>query len=96
MNDFEDDGIVIVKGCPVADGQAPCCHNCGGNWPGTRITTEAMTRAVNNEGIIPENLGCEPLGDRARAGLAAVAARRSQTIVVFEEKLVTVHTSNMN
>ena len=84
MNDFED-GTVIVQGCPVADGQAACCHNCGGGWPGTRITTEAMTRVVNNGGIIPENLGCQPLEDRARAGLAAVSARRSQTVVVFGE-----------
>lgn len=84
MNDFEE-GTVIARGCPVADGQAACCHNCGGGWPGTRVTTEAMTHAVNNGGIIPENLGCQPLQDRAREGLAAVAARRSQAVVVFED-----------
>lgn len=85
MNDFEDEPI-IVQGCPVADGKAACWSFCGGGWPGTRITTKAMTRAVNNGGIIPENLGCQPLQDRAREGLAAVAARRSQIVVVFEDE----------
>ena len=85
MNDFED-GTVIVRGCPVADGLPPCCRNCGGGWDGTRVTTEAMTRAVENGRVIPENFGCQPLEDRARAGLAAVTARRSQAVVVFEEQ----------
>lgn len=59
----------IVKGCPVADRGARCCHGCDGGWPGTQITTEAMTQAVQSGRIHPERLGCQPLVDRASAGL---------------------------
>lgn len=61
--------VVIVRGCPVADGGPSCCHGCGGGWPGTRITTEAMTQAVAGRMIVPDKLGCQPLADRAAAGL---------------------------
>ena len=55
----------IIEGCPVADGKGSCCRNCGGGWPGTKITTEAMTRAVASVQLDPKKLGCQPLWDRA-------------------------------
>lgn len=58
-----------VSGCPVADGGPSCCHGCGGGWPGTRITTGLMTQAVIEGKVVPEKLGCQPLVDRAQAGL---------------------------
>lgn len=62
----------IVQGCPVEDGlSGGCCRNCGGGWPGTQISTEAMTRAVAEGTIDPNKLGCQPLQDRARAALEA-------------------------
>ena len=60
---------IIVEGCPVADGGPPCCRNCGGGWPRTKITTVAMTRAVRIQRIDPSRLGCQPLQDRATEGL---------------------------
>ncbi|KKU95621.1 MAG: hypothetical protein UY27_C0012G0008 [Candidatus Gottesmanbacteria bacterium GW2011_GWA1_48_13] len=68
--------IVEVRGCPVADGGGGCCHNCAGGWPGTKITTEAMTRAVNNGGIDPSKLGCGPLEESARQGLQMVREQK--------------------
>mgnify|MGYP001617017024 CR=1 FL=1 len=67
MNNHE-----VVEGCPAADGKAACCRNCGGGWPGTRVTTMAMTRAVQSGRLDPERLGCQPLQDRARAALQAL------------------------
>lgn len=57
-----------VQGCPVADGGA-ACPRCGGGWPGTRITTEAMTKAVAGGNLDPTKLGCQTLIDRATAGI---------------------------
>lgn len=65
VNEFD----LIVRGCPVADGGPSCCHGCGGGWPGTRITTEAITQAVVDGKVVPDKLGCQPLVDRAAAGL---------------------------
>lgn len=58
-----------TRGCPAADGQAACWDRCGAGWPGTNITTEAMTKAVSGNGIDPNKLGCQPLQDRAKEGL---------------------------
>lgn len=60
---------IIVKGCPKADGGSGCCLFCDGGWPGTRIATEAMTRAVRSGRINPNKLGCGPLQERATEGL---------------------------
>lgn len=58
-----------VEGCPAADGKAACWSFCGGGWPGTRVTTEAMTRAVHSGRLDPNKLGCQPLYDRARKAI---------------------------
>lgn len=65
---------IIVKGCTKADGGPGCCRNCDGGWPGTMITTEAMTSAVRSGRIDPSKLGCQPLYDRAIEGLRRVKA----------------------
>lgn len=52
-----------VEGCPVADGKVPC-PRCGGGWPGTKITTERMTKGVAAGIINPSLLGCSTLENR--------------------------------
>ncbi len=59
----------VVLACPVADGFPPCCRGCGGGWPGTKATTRNLTEAVVKERLDPNKLGCQPLVDRARAGI---------------------------
>lgn len=61
----------IIRGCPVAD-NLPACPRCGGAWPGTRITTAGMTKAVAQRTIIPARLGCGVLQERAEQGLERV------------------------
>lgn len=61
--------IVKVEACPVADGGAPCCRNCGGGWPGTRSTSEQLTAAVEKRKIDPKKLGCELLQQRVAEAL---------------------------
>lgn len=80
----DGDPPVIVLGCPVADGGPACCDRCGGGWPGTRITTESLTRVVANGKIDPKKLGCQPLEDRARIGLAEVRKRHEQSGVLYD------------
>lgn len=67
----------IAQGCPVADGGSSCCHGCGGGWPGTRVTTESMTKAVSGGTIVPDRLGCQPLVARARIGLVEMEEIRT-------------------
>lgn len=67
---------LVVRGCPVADGGPSCCHGCGGGWPGTRVTTEKLTAAVRAVRINPDFLGCQPLADRTRIGLAEMGELR--------------------
>ena len=74
---------LIVEGCPVANGRGPCCRNCGGGWPGTKVTTEKLTAAVVNGAIDPEKLGCQPLMDRVKAALE----KTQQVTVLFEAAL---------
>ncbi len=66
----------VVYGCPVADGGASCCHNCGGGWPKTKIPTEAMTEAVFSGKIQPDQPGCQPLADRVKEGMEYYAKLR--------------------
>ena len=69
----------IVEGCPVEDGlSGGCCHGCGGGWPGTRISTKALTRAVNDSKIDPDKLGCQPLQDRVQAAIK----QRNKAVIV--------------
>ena len=58
----------FVKGCPVADGKTPC-NRCGGNWPGTKITSEKLTKSILSGKINPDKLGCLPLMDNAKHGI---------------------------
>jgi hypothetical protein len=53
-------------GCPVANGAAPCNHLCGGGWPGTKVTSDKMLKALRQGKLIPEFLGCGPLQEQAR------------------------------
>lgn len=80
---------LIVEGCPVANGRGPCCRNCGGGWPGTKVTTEKLTVSVLSGTINPDKLGCQPLQDRARAGLQA---RQSElpAAVLFEANVLSI------
>jgi hypothetical protein len=57
-----------VRGCPVADGEIPC-NRCGGNWPGTKITTKKLTKSILSGKINPDKLGCLPLIDNAKYGI---------------------------
>lgn len=61
--------VFQVNGCPAADGGASCCRHCGAGWPGTQITSEAMTQGVISGQLEPSRLGCQPLEDRARLGM---------------------------
>jgi hypothetical protein len=74
-----ENGTFIVQGCPVADGQGPC-HGCGGGWPGTLATSEALTTAALLGRLKPERLGCGPLAEGATQALQVLQQRG----VVFE------------
>jgi len=78
---------VVIEGCPVADGQGPCC-SCGGGWPGTQAKSEQLTQALVSGRLIPEKLGCGPLVERATAALQDF----QQQGVLFEEKSMDVTT----
>lgn len=67
----------VVRGCPVADGFA-ACPRCGGGWPGTRLTTEALSRAIADGRITPERLGCGVLEERVRSALDARMGQQEQ------------------
>lgn len=67
---------IVLKACPVADGRAPCGRGCGGGWPGTRATTENLTKALHNGGVDPNKLGCGPLIERARAATQELTESR--------------------
>ncbi|NPV87774.1 MAG: hypothetical protein HPY45_17380 [Anaerolineae bacterium] len=82
---MEISNLIIVQGCPVADGGAPCCRMCAGNWPGTKITTHALTRAVRRMKVSPHKLGCQPLKERAEAGLKAVRQLMNEPLTEAEK-----------
>lgn len=56
---------LMMLGCPVANGETPCNHLCGGGWPGTKITHTAMLLALQNGNINPQRLKCGTLTDQA-------------------------------
>jgi hypothetical protein len=60
---------IVLRACPVADGKGPCSRSCGGGWPGTKATTEKLTKALHNGGVDPDRLGCGPLVERARVAV---------------------------
>ena len=62
---------IIVEGCPVADIK-PACWRCGGGWPGTKISTDVLTRAVNKRIVNPKRLGCQVLQDRVEQALGKI------------------------
>jgi hypothetical protein len=55
-----------MLGCPVANGEGPCCRGCGGGWAGTRIRHEAMLAALRAHRLRAERLGCGTLEYQAR------------------------------
>jgi len=67
---------IEIQGCPIADriGGTECIRGCGGGWPGTQITSEDLTRAVNNGGVRAERLGCGPLMQRAEVAMRLLNA----------------------
>lgn len=65
-----------VLGCPVAD-KRPACPRCGGGWPGTKITTEKMTKNIISGTLKPERLGCLPMQGRAAEGYSVLKDFRS-------------------
>ena len=70
--ELTNEPVEVVAGCPVANGEGPCSTTCGGNWPGTNITTEAMTQIVYLWDVNPDLLGCGPLEQRAIAAVERV------------------------
>ncbi len=56
-------------GCPAANGRGPCAITCGGGWPGTLMSNEALASAVRAGAIIADNLGCEPITQRVKSAL---------------------------
>ncbi len=76
--DVDREQLPPVEGCPAINGNGACWSFCGGGWPGTRMKTAELTMATYTGQIKPENLGCQPIQDRAAEGLA-----RAKTIFEF-------------
>ena len=58
-----------VDGCPIFEKGCGCGRMCGGGWPGTTVSSEALTKAILNGKLNPDKLGCQPLIDRAKEGM---------------------------
>jgi len=69
-----EDGTITVQGCPVADGKSPC-HGCGGGWPGTQATSDALTKAAQAGRLLPDSLGCGLLVEGAKRALHELQQR---------------------
>lgn len=58
-----------IQSCPVVEGRRGCVITCGGGWPGTKATSETLTKAALNGRLDPKKLGCGTLQNNARVGL---------------------------
>jgi hypothetical protein len=58
-----------VIGCPVVEGMQPCGRMCGGGWPGTSVSTRALTDAILAGNLDASKLGCGMLICRAQEGI---------------------------
>lgn len=60
---------ITELGCPVANGMSACVAFCGDGWPGTRITHEQMTRALEHGTVVIDKLACGTLQEQAKVYL---------------------------
>jgi len=60
---------IKITGCFALRGSP--CHNCGGGWPGTKGSGEALTAAAYQGHLIPERMGCGPLETQVMAFMKA-------------------------
>lgn len=58
-----------IKGCYALYGSP--CHNCGGGWPGTKSSGNALTSAAVAGRLNPERMGCGPLVEQVKVFMLA-------------------------